>query len=104
MDAIPRVADRGDFVPEAGGPEHTGKGITAETDSVCRRNVLGCSQTGCILSLLKWWRYWLDFLKQICDYGKQWPGVIAFSVQCRNVSDSAPWAAMVSRSRTNRGN
>ncbi|EDP14999.1 hypothetical protein CLOBOL_04691 [Enterocloster bolteae ATCC BAA-613] len=53
MDAIPRVADRGDFVPEAGGPEHTGKGITAETDSVCRRNVLGCSLTGCVLSLFK---------------------------------------------------
>ncbi|ANU44866.2 hypothetical protein ADH76_01860 [Enterocloster clostridioformis] len=104
MDAIHRVADSGDLCPGGRQAENTEKGITAETDSVCRRNVLGCSQTGCILSLLKWWSYWLDFLKQIHDYGKQWPGVIAFSVQCRNVSDSAPWAAMVSQSRTNRGN
>jgi len=53
MDAIHRGGGQRGFVPEAGGPEHTGKGITAETDSVCRRNVLGCSLTGCVLSLFK---------------------------------------------------
>ena len=41
----------------------TGKGFSAETGSVCRRDVLGYSLTGCVLSLnqsggaIGWFRY-----------------------------------------------